>query len=145
MKHVAAFLALLALCGCNKEAVKHDSETKTVTPFAIRFVQMVQKNGVSLPKVEIVNLTGKSINGIELDYRCFDQSGGDITHTNIMDGFHSWGITGAEPPAEALLLPNSTNEAIIGFDTSWIPDGTVRITAAPVWAKFTDRTEWKNK
>jgi len=142
MKRFASFLVPLLLCGCTQIAGKPDSEAKTAEPFTIRFIEMVQKNGIMLPKVEIVNQTGKSINGVEFDYRCFDRFGRDITITNIQDGLHSWGMTGAEPPAEPLFLPKSTNSAIVGSDTSWIPDGTVRITAVPVWAKFADGTEW---
>lgn len=106
-------------------------------PITVSFITMVKVDGAKLPKVGIVNQTKKSINGIEFEYKCLDQAGKDIT-----GDLHNWGMTGAEPPADPLLAPESKDDAVVGLDDSWIPDGTVRITTIPIWVKFTDGTEW---
>lgn len=98
-----------------------------------------------LPKVEIVNQTAKAINTLQFDYKCFDSSGRDITNTNLEEGRHSWGMTGPDVPANPLFAAKSTNETIVGYDKTWIPDGTASITATPVWAQFSDGTEWRGK
>ncbi|MDI1313635.1 hypothetical protein [Prosthecobacter sp.] len=140
MKYIASTLAALLLCGCSKS---HNAPITDTPPFTVRFVQMSQKDGVKLPEVEVTSQTAKAINGIKFDYRCFDPSGKDITLGD--EGFHTWGMTGADPPAKPLLPPNSTTRAIVGFDASWIPEKTARISATTVWAQFSDGTEWNSK
>lgn len=151
-------ILVFLICSCsksNKTSVQASADKPEVTtqsktelkaapvpaaanaPITVSFIAMVKVEGAKLPKVGIVNQTQKGINGIEFEYQCFDQAGKDIT-----GDLHKWGMTGAEPPADPLLAPEAKDDAVVGLDDAWIPDGTVRITTTPIWVKFADGTEW---
>jgi hypothetical protein len=140
MKRFILLLPFLFLFGCSKS---NNPSSNEAPPFTVRFEQMIPSRGVMLPKVEIVNQSAKNINTLQFDYRCFDSAGADITITNVSEGHNSWGMTAPDAPANPLLAPKATNETVVGFDKSWVPDGTIRIIATPVWAQFSDGTEWR--
>jgi hypothetical protein len=98
---------------------------------------MIDKEGVTLPQIELKNVEKKEIRQVQFEYKCTDSAGKDIT-TDL----HSWAVTGADAPDDPLIKAEGKIELTVGFDESWIPAGTVRISIVVTSVEFRNGTKW---